>query len=155
MNPRVILICGKICSGKSHLAREMAEKEKAVILSVDEITTLYGPDLGDRHDIVTRRVQEYLCRKAREILACGVPVILDWGFWNQGMRAFARQALAGLPLEWHYLDISDGLWQSRIEKRNAHPGPADYTVDPGLKQKCLDLFEAPSPGEIDVWHTVG
>ena len=150
------LICGKICSGKSFYARALAREERAVILSCDGVMTLFPPLEGDAaYAQVSEKVKAYLLAQAADIARCGAGVILDWGFWNQGMRAFARQALAGLPLEWHYLDISDGLWQSRIEKRNAHPGPADYTVDPGLKQKCLDLFEAPSPGEIDVWHTVG
>ena len=150
------LICGKICSGKSFYARALAREERAVILSCDGVMTLFPPLEGDAaYAQVSEKVKAYLLAQAADIARCGAGVILDWGFWNQGMRAFARQALAGLPLEWHYLDISDGLWQSRIEKRNAHPGPADYTVDAGLKQKCLDLFEAPSPGEIDVWHNVG
>ena len=35
---KVILICGKICSGKSYYARKLKEKEHAVILSRDEMT---------------------------------------------------------------------------------------------------------------------
>lgn len=154
MSARVYLICGKICSGKSFLARDLAQKKQAVILSVDEITTLFAADLGAEHDAVARRVREYLCRKAREILACGASVILDWGFWTRELRSEVRAALEGLPTEWHYLDISDELWTRRIRKRNGHPGPADYYVDDGLKEKCRALFEPPERNEIDVWHVV-
>ena len=35
-----ILICGKICSGKSTYARALSEKEHAVILSADEMSPL-------------------------------------------------------------------------------------------------------------------
>ena len=35
---RIILICGKICSGKTYYARQLKEKYNAVILSTDEAT---------------------------------------------------------------------------------------------------------------------
>ena len=34
---KVILICGKICSGKSTYAEQLRIKERAAVLSVDEI----------------------------------------------------------------------------------------------------------------------
>ncbi|MBR1584636.1 MAG: ATP-binding protein [Clostridia bacterium] len=154
--PTAYLICGKICSGKSYLARTLAREKNAVILSADEITTLFGADLGDQHDAVSRRVRQYLFQKAAEIIACGVSVILDWGFWSREMRgeAAAYFAARAIPTQWHYLDIADETWQARIDHRNAHLGQADYYVDAGLKQKCLTLFEKPDRQEIDVWHDI-
>lgn len=151
---RIILICGKICSGKTRYAREIAREENAVVLNADEVTTLFADDLKERHDAVSRRVRDYLCRKACEIAGCGVNVILDWGFWTRAMRAEVNDVFRaqGLPTEWHYLDIPDALWEQCIRARNACPGPADYRVDEGLKQKCLALFEPPERSEIDVWH---
>lgn len=150
------LICGKICAGKSVYAKALAEETGGVILSADEVTTLFAADLGPRHDEVSRRVRDYLCQKAAQIASWGVCVILDWGFWTKEMRrdtaAFFRRQ--GLPCVWHYLDISDAVWEERIRSRNARPGPADYTVDEGLKEKCLRLFEAPAPEEIDRWVRV-
>ena len=35
---KVILICGKICSGKSYYSKKMKEKLNAVIISPDEAT---------------------------------------------------------------------------------------------------------------------
>lgn len=34
--PKVYLMCGKICSGKSTHAEELRKSQKAVVLSVDE-----------------------------------------------------------------------------------------------------------------------
>ena len=33
---KVILICGKICSGKSHYAKQLQQQHNAVILSTDD-----------------------------------------------------------------------------------------------------------------------
>jgi len=35
---KIIAICGKICCGKSYYAKQIKEKENAVILSIDEAT---------------------------------------------------------------------------------------------------------------------
>ena len=152
----VHLICGKICAGKSVYAKKLAHEERAVILSADEITTLFAEDLGPQHDEISRRVRAYLCRKATQIASCGVSVILDWGFWSKEMRRDAARFFQdeGIPCVWHYLDISDEKWEERIKARNASPGPADYPVDEGLKEKCLRLFQPPLPEEIDRWVRV-
>lgn len=40
---KVILICGKICSGKSTYAEQLRVQNNAVVLSTDEITlALFG-----------------------------------------------------------------------------------------------------------------
>lgn len=36
--PKVLIMCGKICSGKSTYAEKLKLENKAVILSVDELT---------------------------------------------------------------------------------------------------------------------
>ena len=151
----VLLICGKICSGKSYLARQLAAEKNAVILSVDEITrSLFPEGLGDRHDVLAARVRAYLLKKAGEIAACGTDVILDWGFWTRSMRQEARDGLAGARCVWYCLDIPDDRWEENIRRRNEQanaPGSLDYYVDEGLREKCLALFETPNEEEIDVW----
>jgi len=53
---KIILICGKICSGKTTYAKNIMEKNKAVLLSVDEITlTLFGQHLGNRHEEIAEK----------------------------------------------------------------------------------------------------
>ena len=44
---KVILICGKICCGKSHYAKDLMQKQNAVTLSCDELTSiLFDNNLG-------------------------------------------------------------------------------------------------------------
>ena len=151
---KIILICGAICSGKSTLARELAKRENAVILSNDELTKAVGDYLGDQHDAVAARMQLYLRGKAVEIVRAGVSVILEWGFWRRADRDELSRHLTAqdVPFEWHYMDMTPTQLRRDAARRNARPGPSDYIVDEGLMQKCLSAFEPPEPGEMDAVH---
>ena len=61
----VHLICGKICAGKSTFARTLAREKNAVILSCDEIMTLFPQPEGDEaYADVSAKVKAFLLRKA-------------------------------------------------------------------------------------------
>lgn len=159
---KIIAVCGKICSGKTYYAHQIREREHAVLLSVDEVTgTLFGNDLGDRHDEMTRRIRDYLQQKAFELVRAGCTVILDWGFWQAADRRRFSEACrnAAVPCEWHYIDVDDPTWRRQIDGRNARiqagKGGSDYDLDEGLMAKLLSLWEAPSRDDIDVWHRPG
>ena len=82
--PKVIMTCGKICSGKSTYAQKLRLEYKAVILSVDEITlALFGNEAGEKLDDYVCRAEKYLYDKSIEIIETGTNVILDWGFWTK------------------------------------------------------------------------
>ena len=75
---KVILICGKICSGKTTYANKLKAESGAVLLSVDEVMlTLFGQHCGDRHDEYAAKTKEYLYAKSLELLGMGIDVILD------------------------------------------------------------------------------
>lgn len=154
---KIYLICGKLCSGKSYYAKQLATREDAVILSCDELVKrILVDDLGEGHDAVLARVQAYLRDKGVELARCGCNVIFEWGFWTKVSRMAMSEHLTacGVPYEWHYIDVSDERWQANIAKRNKtanEPGSVDYYVDEGLRHKCLGLFEEPTREEVAVW----
>ena len=153
----VSLICGKICCGKSTFSRKLANEKNAVILSCDEIMTLFPQPEGDAaYAAVSGKVKACLLNKAAEICACGASVILDWGFWPRAERqeTAAFFARLGIPTQWYYLDVPEAIWRQRIAHRNAAPGASDYFVDEGLLQKCVRLFEAPDAEETRDWIIV-
>lgn len=158
MPAKVILICGKICSGKSFYVNRIQKETGAVVLSCDELTwDLFDNNLGDKHDAMMVRVHQYLHKKAAQIALAGCPVILEWGFWRRADRAFAADYYVNqdIPVEWHYIDIDDESWQKNIASRNAAVAAGettDYAMDEGLLHKLLSLFEAPARDEIDVWY---
>lgn len=150
----VSLICGKICSGKSTFAQRLAREKNAVILSCDEIMTLFPQPEGDEaYAAVSGKVKSCLLNKAAQIASCGANVILDWGFWHREERAATAVFFTGkgIPFIWYYLDVSDARWRENIARRNAYPGPSDYYVDEGLLKKCVRRFEAPDAEEKRDW----
>ena len=156
---KAILLCGKLCSGKSTYAEKLRAETGAVILSVDEVMlALFGLYAGERHDEYAEKTKRYLYDKSVEILATGTDVILDWGFWRRDERASARAFYErrGIPCEFRYLDVSETVWKQRIEKRNAAVAAGRliaYPVDNNLAAKFVSRFEAPGRDEIDVWIT--
>lgn len=159
---KVILICGKICSGKTWYANQLKEKENAVILSTDEMTfDLTANAQGEGYDAFAKKVNSYLMKKAAELAAVGCNIILDWGFWTRRDRAEASAYFAdrGIATQWHYVDIDEETWQRNIDQRNARVlaglGGCDFYVDEGLKNKVLSLFEIPGREEYQVRHLPG
>ena len=146
MNAKVILICGKICSGKSFYAERLRKEHGAVMLSVDEITlSLFGQHIGEKHDEICERTQKYLFEKSLEIVEAGTEVILDWGFWQREDREYAREFYRsrGVPCEFHYVDISDEVWKKNLSERNAAVSAgktAAYFVDDDLAAKFERMF---------------
>ncbi len=154
---KVILICGKICSGKTTYAKRMINERKAVLLSVDEITlALFGQYIGEKHDEIVEKTQAYLFEKACEILSAGITVIFDWGFWTQEERQYATNYFKdrNISIEWHYVSVSDEVWRHNLKKRNSRivNGVEDfYYINDGIADKFNRLFAEPSKSEIDVW----
>ena len=155
---KIILICGKICSGKTYYANTIKEKERAVILSTDEATfDLINNEQGEFYNIFSERVNKYLRKKAVEICKNGCNVILDWGFWTKDgrkeMSDFLKQN--NVSFEWHYIDINDKKWKQQIDYRNnkitQEKSSQDFYLDEGLMKKLLSKFEEPTKEEIDVW----
>ena len=119
--PKIIAICGKICSGKSYYAKQIKEKENAVILSTDEVTfDLIDNEQGEFYNAFAERVNKYLMQKAAQIVKAGCNVILDWGFWTKAERQETTKYFNqfDIDVEWHYIDIEQSRWQQLIEGRN-------------------------------------
>ena len=154
---KVILICGKICSGKTTYAKNLVKETNAVILSVDEITlALFGQHLGEKHDEIVEKTEKFLLKKSIEILSIGVNVILDWGFWSRKGRKKITKYFAdfGIKIEWHYVDVDDETWQKNVNKRNNNINNMEnfYYIDDNIAKKFWDLFEEPLRNEMDFWH---
>lgn len=156
---KIILICGKICSGKSYYAKQLKLRYNAIILSTDEATfDLINNEQGEFYNIFAKRVNQYLTKKAVETVRAGANVILDWGFWTKKERIEISELLRSynIQYEWHYIDVADDAWRKNITERNnrilnGEPS-SDFYVDDELLKKLLSMFETPEMSEIDVWY---
>ena len=147
---KIVALCGKLCAGKSTLARKLKDELNAVILNSDELTLA----LPFNHDDTYPVIKPYLWRKAAEIVRAGANVVLDFGFWSRADRDEAKAyfAQAGIELEWHYVSVTDEEWRRNISSRNEQVlcGETEaYFVNEGLARKCIELFEEPYPGELE------
>ncbi len=155
--PKVMLICGKICSGKTTFSKELRRLNGAVLLSSDELmSALFHPNENLYHDELIKSVQKYLANKSVELVKSGTNVVLDWGFWTKNDRKaitdFFHQNK--IETEWYYLNIPKDRWNENILKRNndVQGGKTtDYYVDEGLLNKVNSIFEPPTENEMDNW----
>lgn len=152
---RIIITCGRLCSGKSTYAKSLAESLPAVHFSVDELTLLLlGPYPGDILDEYVEKLEGYFFEKSIELAKCGINSVIDIGLWTRTEREEVRRFFRerGAACELHYLKVSDAEWRRRIEKRNreVEAGQSQaYYVDENLLKKFESFFEEPSPEEVD------
>ncbi len=155
---KIMLICGKICAGKSTYSKKLMLEQKAVRLNSDELMkTVCGEALGDRHEEILQKTLNFIYIKAVEIYSTGINVIIDGGFWQRKYREEANQYFSehNITPEWHYVDISNELWLKNIDKRNKEVERGiseDYYVDEHILEKFKNPADMPISSEIDVWY---
>ena len=158
---KVVLVFGKICSGKSYYSKTLQSSLNAVLLSPDEATyELIRNEQGEFYDVFSDRLIRYLTRKAGEIARAGANVVFERGLWSRAERQEARAYFRsiGVDCEMHYVCVSDEIWKRNIEERNRRiaegNGGSDFYLDEGLLMKLLSRWEEPSEEEYDVIHRV-
>ncbi|MCM1356987.1 MAG: ATP-binding protein [Prevotella sp.] len=153
---KVIMVCGKICSGKSTYAEKLRMEDNSVLLSVDEIMlTVFGQNAGEKHDEYVGKIKTYLLKKIPEFINAGISIILDWGFWTKQERDFTRKfcKIRNIECEVHYINISNEVWKQHISNRNnmVSAGKSEsYFVDDRLVEKFISMFEVPNKNEVDI-----
>lgn len=152
--PKVLVMCGKICSGKSTYAEKLKLENKAVILSVDELTlALFENQAGEKLDFYIEKLKEYFLKKSLDIVEAGADVILDWGFWTKKERDYAREFYdsRNISYQFYYMNVGIDEWKKRILKRNQEIKTEQleaYPIDKGLLSKVEKMFEEPDREEL-------
>ena len=108
---RVIVICGKIGSGKPIYARKLATKLNAVIITQDEpINEIFGANFyhADREGYrkYVTQVEKYVKRKAGEAAKAGAVAVIENGFLYRAERNELRKFYNEMDIayELHYMD---------------------------------------------------
>lgn len=158
---KVIIVCGKICSGKSYYSRKLKEELNAVIISPDEATyDLIKNEQGEFYNIFSDRLIKYLTKKVGEIAKAGANVIFERGLWSKEERKNAREYYKnnGIECEIHYVCVDDETWKQNIAERNQRVldgnGGSDFYLDEGLMKKLESKWEEPTDDEVDVIYNV-
>ena len=158
---KVILVCGKIASGKSYYSKNIKESLNAVIISPDEATyELINNEQGEFYNIFSERLNKYLTRKVGEIAKAGANVIFERGLWSKKDRENIVKYYRdnNIECELHYVFVDDETWKQNIDERNKRieegNGGADFYLDEGLMRKLESKWEEPTKDEVDVWYIV-
>jgi hypothetical protein len=149
VTPTLHLMCGLPGSGKTTAARAIEAAEGALRLCPDEWLLALGADGYDER--ARAAVEALQWDLARQLLARGVSVILENGFWRRAEReAFrTRAAELGAACRLHFLDAPLAELVRRLTARNAALPPDSYHVRPEDLQTWMhEAFEPPGADEL-------
>ncbi|MBK5554206.1 MULTISPECIES: AAA family ATPase [unclassified Pseudomonas] len=145
------LMCGKIASGKSTLAKALADQHAAILLSEDRwLSQLYPQEIHSVTDYVryALRVREVLGPLVVDMLTAGVCVVLDFPANTvanrEWLRTLAERAQAQHCL--HYLDVDDDTCRARLRVRNA-TGDHDFAATDAEFDLITSYFKVPEAQE--------
>lgn len=158
---KVILVCGKICSGKSYYSNLIKDSLNAVIISPDEATyELINNEQGEFYNVFSEKINNYLTKKVGEIAVAGANVIFERGLWTKEEREKIVKYYKdnNIECEIHYVYVDDETWKQNIEERNKRieegNGGSDFYLDEGLMKKLKSMWEEPTAAEVDVIYKV-
>ena len=128
-NATLYLICGKIAAGKSTFAKQLAEKDRTVLISEDVwLANLYPGQIQSLEDYArcSAQLRAAMAPHIVALLLAGMSVVLDFPSNTLATRAWAKELItqAHAAHELHYLDVSDEICKARLHARNAggeHP----------------------------------
>ncbi len=150
--PKLIFLCGKMASGKSTLARDLAERDNAILLVQDELLeSLYPGEIVDIPGFVkcSSRLKSALEPHVCALLAKGMSVVLDVPGNTRAQRAWFRGIFerANVEHELHFVDAPDALCKSQLKDRSRSlPPGAPWTTDAEFEAITV-YFQPPSEDE--------
>ena len=149
---KLIFFCGKMAAGKTTLARELADREKAVLLVQDEfLDALFPGEIIDVQGFVkySSRLKNALTPHICVLLSKGISVVLDFPGNTRTQRAWFRKIIdhTDVEHELHYIDASDAWCKSQLRNRSRGlPAGTPWNSDAEF-EAVTAYFQAPSEGE--------
>ncbi len=146
------LICGMAGAGKTTRAKQVEAGTGAIRFCPDEWITKLLADIDDRKENERLRdiVEAMQWELAQQLLASGLSVILENGFWGKGEREHYRDTARnlGAKVHLHFLDVPDDeLWR-RLSERNTDLPDGSFTVNQDELKEWLTWFQKPDADEL-------
>jgi predicted kinase len=149
--PRLILICGLPGSGKTTLATRLAARVPAVRLCPDDWLRGLGIDLFD--EAARGRLEALMWEHTQELLASGLSVVLEFGFWARSerdeKRSWARSC--GVGVELRFVDAPLPELLRRVEARTAAAGDSEVLITGQHLARWSRVFQAPDEAELGLF----
>ena len=150
-SPVLYILCGKIASGKSTLASELAANTRGVVVAEDVwLHALFSDELNSPDDYFryARRLRKTLKSHVVDLLNAGVSVILDFQANTVQSRQWMKSIIkdANVDHELHLLNASDRQCLDRLASRNAK-GDHPFQVSEAEYWQVTRHFTVPSEDE--------
>ena len=146
------LMVGLPCSGKTTYANKLAKNENALLLTPDIWQLrLFGQDFpGKYHDERHTIIEQIMWDVAKSVLALGISVILDFGFWGKVERDDFRQRAKELNVDFkiHYMDVQKEELLARLRERNKKGGIESFHIPLVYLEEWHESFEPPTQEEL-------
>lgn len=145
-------LCGKIASGKTTLARAIADACSGVLIGEDVwLDRMYPNEHFTLQDYIrrSRRLRAALEPHVIALLRLGIPVVFDFAGNTPRDRQWVRSVFerAGADHLLHVLNVPDDVCKDRLRTRNADaPDGSQLTTDEEF-DAISAYFVAPSPDE--------
>jgi predicted kinase len=149
--PMLYLLCGKIASGKSTLARRLAARPATLLLSEDHWTShLFLDELKTIEDYgrYSARLRAAMGPHIVDILRQGLSIVLDFPANTVSNRNWLRALItqANVVHELHLLDVPDAVCKQRLRERN-EGGEHPFQVSEAEYDQFTLYFVPPAPSE--------
>lgn len=146
------VFCGKMASGKSTLARQIAQERAWILMSEDVLlASLYPGEITDVPGYVrySSRLKSAMRPLLLDLLRKGTSVVLDFPANTRQQRQWIRELAmdADAPHEFHFLDCSDAICKARLQTRAVAEPERQATDTEAMFDAITRYFEPPSTDE--------
>ena len=149
---KLIFLCGKMAAGKSSLARDLAERENAILFVQDQfLDSLFPGEIIDIPGFVkcSSRLNNALAPHICALLSKGISVVLDFPGNTKAQRAWFRGIFerANVEHELHFVNASDTLCKSQLKDRSQRLPPGTPWTTEAEFDAVTAYFQPPSEDE--------
>lgn len=149
--PVLHMLCGKIASGKSTLAAELARKPGTVLIAEDEwLSVLFGDQMHTVSDYVraSRKLRDVMGPHVSMLLMSGVSVVLDFPANTRALRGWMRGIYeeVGAGHKLHFLDLEEDICKQRLHARN-QAGEHQFAASDAQFHQICAAFQPPIAAE--------
>ncbi len=142
------LLCGKVGSGKSTIAKFLSENYGVIHFSADDFMLKLFGEIEDREVFnqklnATKDLIYEICDK----LLDKNNIVLDFGFWTKQERNDLIKRFPKHNVVLIYNKINDEEILNRISKRNSNLKENEYFMDEATFRFLSSLFEEPDETE--------
>ena len=145
------LMCGKIASGKSTFARNLAKEPRTVLIQEDVwLSGLYPDELSTLKDYArcSERLRQVIGPHIIALLENVLNVVLDFPANTFENRCWMKGLIKVVRCDHllHVFDVSDDICKTRLRSRNSS-GEHQFSVSEAEFERISNYFQPPSEVE--------